>query len=177
MKTKYQIAIGFTLCMIVVIAAVNPIYAQKKNNFSVKDLPSEVKTSFEKIYPHAVMNNAGKEVEKGETMYEIESVEGKIRRDILFKKDGTVYEVEETVSAALLPKVVAASVKKNFPKFTIRKAEKSTRSSDTTYEMILEKGSKKFEVVFSTDGKIVEKKQMHAKKEKEKEEENDDEKD
>lgn len=159
------------LIVFVVIASVHVAFSQSKKHFTVKDVPSAVTTAFKNMYPHAVIKGAGKEKENGETMYEIESMDGKIRRDVLFKSDGTVYEVETTIASSSLPGPVKNSIKKSFPKYSIQRAELTAHSSDSSYEVLVKKGNRKYEAVLNADGKILEKKMLGGKKGEENEEE------
>jgi hypothetical protein len=167
MKIFHHPAVFVSLVLVIVMGGTQAAVAQQQKRFTIQDLPAEVKASFGKAFPHAVMKGAGEEVEKGETMYEIESVDGAMHRDILFKKDGTVYEVEEGMTPSALPKKVAAGIHKSFPHYSIDKAEKTTHGKEISYEVVVKKGKKKYEAAFSLEGKIIEKQQLREQKEKE----------
>lgn len=169
----------FRTCCIVlltlVMTALQVLSAQSKKHFTAKDIPAIVKTSFEKTYPHAVIKGVGKENENGEVMFEIESMDGSVRRDILFKKDGTIYEVETTIRSSELPRSVQSSIHKKFPGYTVIRAESTIHAADSSYEVLLKKRNKKYEVVLDTHGKITERKYIRSKKGKTTEKEESDE--
>ena len=161
------------LAMLVYQGSVDTASAQQKAKITAKDLPAAVSAAFQKAYPHAKLLGASKETEKGVTYYEIESKDGTVRRDLLYKEDGTVSETEETIAVSALPKAVTASLRKELPHAKILKAETSTTSSGRNYEMIAKSQGKHYEISFDPSGKLLEKKVItHARKtEKEEEEE------
>jgi hypothetical protein len=71
--------------------------ARKK--FTAKDLPAAVSEAFTKAYPKAVSTGADKEAEKGKTFYEIESLDGTMKRDLLYTPEGKAAEIEEALPA------------------------------------------------------------------------------
>lgn len=131
-----------------------------------KELPGAVLTAFEKAYPKAAIQGLSKEEDDGKTFYEIESLDGKTRRDLLYLPDGTVAEIEETIAANALPDAVKATVGKEIPKGKILKAEKLTRAGVTEYEVVVSSGKAKHELVLDPTGKLLKK---EAKNEKEEE--------
>jgi len=133
-----------------------------------KDLPNAVLTAFEKTYPKAVIQGLSKEEENGKTVYEIESLDGKTRRDLLYSPDGTVAEIEEVMAANDLPEAVKATVGKEIPKGTILKAEKLTRASITEYEVVVSSGNTKHELVLDPTGKLLKKEAKDGKAEQKK---------
>jgi uncharacterized membrane protein YkoI len=120
-------------------------------------VPKAVLSAFAKAYPNAKANEYATETENGKTVYEIESTEGKTKRDITYSADGTLMVTEETVAMGDLPEAVRASLKKDYAKATITRCEKVTEGSTTTYEVAMKSGKKKSEVVFNADGSVVKK--------------------
>ena len=150
--------------------------------FTKKDLPTAVLSAFEKAYPKAEIIGVDKENENKTTYYEIESMDGKTKRDLLYTIDGKVFETEEMISADALPKAISDALNKDYKKSSIAKAEKITKGNDVKYEIQLESGNEKkmSEVVFDVNGKVIKaKKEIEEKdddEEKEDEDEDDDEK-
>src|SRR5262245_41350907 len=83
--------------------------AQEKK-ISEQDLPVAVRAAFERSYPHAKVQGASQEVEKGKKLYEIESVDGTVRRDLLYMADGSIIEIEEDLAVSDLPDAVKAAI-------------------------------------------------------------------
>ena len=120
-----------------------------------KDVPTAVIGAFEKAYPNATIKGYSKETENGKTFYEVESKEGSVGRDLLYNVDGTVAEVEETISETDLPQAVRDAIATNYKKAEFRSAEKTTEGEIIKYEVRLKIGKKVKEVLFDGAGKIV----------------------
>jgi len=129
-------------------------YAQHKK-YSSKDMPSSVIESFNKTYPNAQAVGYDIEKEHGNKYYEIESKEGSVRRDILFKEDGTIQEVEESMNVSDLSQDAVNSIENKYPGGKITKAETITQGNETFYEVIVKTSKKKYEVQVKTDGTII----------------------
>src|SRR2546426_12370159 len=66
-------------------------------------VPAPVLAAFAKAWPKATAREYAREVEGGQTFYEIESVEDSVTRDVLLKPDGTIVETEMQVPVSALP--------------------------------------------------------------------------
>jgi hypothetical protein len=119
---------------------------------SRKDVPSAVIAAFERAYPHATVKGYGSEKEGDKLFYEIESVEGKMTRDVLYNPDGTVVEVEESLAEGELPQAVTQSVKREYPKAVITKAERTTRGTVVTYDIRAKQEGKTFSITLDSNG-------------------------
>ena len=75
----------------------------KAKAVDLKILPPAVLKAFKTAYPNAVITGASKETENGVTLYEVESVDGKLNRDLLYTADGKATEIEETIAPENLP--------------------------------------------------------------------------
>jgi hypothetical protein len=116
-------------------------------------LPPAVEAAFKAAYPSATINNVSKEKEGGQEIYEVESVDRGLHRDLNYKADGTVVDMEEEVAEADFPASVAAAIKPRYPKATVAKREKLTKGATVTYEIQLKGGPG--EVVLTPDGKWI----------------------
>jgi len=128
--------------------------AEAKKPAAKVELPAAIKTAFEKAYPKATIKNVLKETAGGKTVYEVESVDKGLTRDLNYNPDGTVIDIEEEVAGADIPAAVSDAVKKMYPKATVTKAEKMTTGQVVTYELTL-KGAPKPTVELTPDGKPV----------------------
>jgi hypothetical protein len=88
-------------------------------------------------------------------VYEIESQDGKIRRDIIYSTEGIVLEIEERIPPVNLPDPVKQTIKKEYPKGKIKSSERLTRGISVEYEVVIKRGKETFEVVFDTSGKVL----------------------
>ena len=137
-------------------------------------VPAQVLKAFSDSYPNATVKAYKTEKEKGKIYFEIESVDGKMRRDLLYAPDGKVVEIEETVDMSQIPAAISKALKKDFPSASIIKSEKTTQGAAISYEFVLTSKKRKYEVAYSAEGKQLSKEEVKTKNEKEDNEEDDD---
>lgn len=150
------------------------IYAQEKK-ISKEEVPSVIMKTFHNMYPKAEIKGTSVETENGKKYYELETVEGKKHRDLLFTKDGTVQENEETIEDSELPVEVMKTLNNKYKGFEIKKAEKVTSHNKVSYELHMKNEEKAYELVFNSKGKLLtsEKKQNEKGESEENDEDND----
>ena len=151
MNFSFLSRLSFIACVMVLL--LQSSFVQEKK-ISEEELPTAVRATFEKSYPHAKIQGVSQEVEKGKKVYEIESMDGTVRRDLLFKADGSIVEIEEELAAGDLPAAVKATIQKKYPSEKVEKAEKITKGSIEEYELHLLAGKTRYEVVVAPDGVI-----------------------
>jgi Peptidase propeptide and YPEB domain len=117
-------------------------------------LPAAVEAAFKKAYPTATIKGTSKEDENGKTVYEIESIDKGLGRDLLYQPDGTVISIEEEIPESAQPAAVTATLKKQFAGATITKREKVTEGGTMFYEFQLT-GAKVPEVQIRPDGTVI----------------------
>ena len=154
-----KLKISFIVMVTLAFFAVSNLFAQEKR-VKEKDIPSTVTKAFHSEYPAAKIIGTSTEVEKGVTYFEIESMDGKVRRDLLYTKTGKVEEIEEVLTAATIPDFVKKSIEKKFKDVEYKKGEKNMRNSVTKYELIIEASELKYEVVCDAHGKITKTKKI-----------------
>jgi hypothetical protein len=135
------------------------------------DLPAPVLAAFQKAYPKATIKGASMESEGGKTYYEIESLDGKVKRDLLYLANGTVTEIEESVTPADLPPSVITAVSTKHPSGKIEKLEKVTRGAVVAYDVVVKSGKTTYEMSIDPTGKVLKESKATGKKEGEEEEE------
>jgi uncharacterized membrane protein YkoI len=118
-------------------------------------MPKAVIAAFVAAYPKATMKGFGSETEDGVLFYEVESVYAGTHRDILYRADGSVVEIEEGVAIKNLPGAVSAAVAKLAPGAKVTGAEKITKGDVTAYEVHLKQGGKASELVLNAAGEQV----------------------
>ena len=155
-----------TILFLVLFAAFTGV-AQKgedqEQSIKKSAVPKAILAAFEKSYPHAKVKGYSKEIGNGVAEYELESLDGKISRDISYAEDGSVLAVEESIAYADLPEAVRATITKEHPKHTVASCEKLTKGSTIEYEVVLKQGKKKTEVVFDAAGAVVKKEEKGKK--------------
>ena len=98
-------------------------------------VPAAVRDAFRHAYPNARVTKYTSERENGRTVYEVESVDGTVHRDLLIGADGAILETETQVTPAQLPAPVRTAAQANGAR--IDKAEIVVAGRDTTYEMVI----------------------------------------
>jgi len=88
-------------------------------------------------------------------LYEVESKEGTIQRDILFTDKGEIFEIEESIALEALPANVKSALEKQFTKYRLIKGEKVTEGTKVVYELKVKSGKKTFAVVLDSNAKTV----------------------
>jgi hypothetical protein len=115
----------------------------QERRIACKNVPAAVLAAFTEAYPKAVIKGCSKEMDKGQTVYEIVSVEGKTRRDIIYSADGKLILVEESLDVSEMPPPVKAALDKKFPGAKILRSEKVTKGTVVGYEFQIENKSKR----------------------------------
>ena len=154
MKSKHIAIIAALMGTLIIMAVFSTAQAQE-NKIAVKDLPVAVTAAFQKAYPKATITGATTEVEDGKTLYEVESKEGTINRDLLFTDKGEIFEIEESIALEALPANVKSALEKQFTKYRLIKGEKVTEGTKVVYELKVKSGKKTFAVVLDSNAKIV----------------------
>lgn len=148
-KNIFVLVISFAF----VLLSLSSLFAQEKK-IDKKDLPKDVLNAFQKSYPNAAIKGTSIEKEQGKTYYEIESMEGDQKRDLLYTKAGKVDETEETLVSNDIPDFVKSSIMKKYPNCEINRAEKVISGEKISYELVVKSGMQKHEVVLDSKGNI-----------------------
>jgi Putative beta-lactamase-inhibitor-like, PepSY-like len=146
--------IAFAFAVSVAGAAQQPAPARAAKPAAAPSAPAPILAAFKAAYPHATIKSAAAEKEDGKVVWEVESTENGLGRDLLYTPDGTVVEIEEEVPSAQLPTPVTAGVKAQYPSARIVKGEKVTRGATVSYELELAGAAKK-SVVLTPEGRPV----------------------
>jgi uncharacterized membrane protein YkoI len=122
----------------------------------MKDLPPAVQKTVTEQTKGARIKGMSKEVEKGKTMYEVETMVNGKSRDLLIDASGSLVSVEEPVAIDSIPAPAKAALEKLAAGGKIKGVESVTKGQTVTYEAVIVKGVKKSEVVVAADGSIQE---------------------
>ncbi len=128
---------------------------EQEKKLTKKELPAAVLSAFQKTYPKANIKGIAEEKKDGKTYFEIESIDGKISRDLLYLADGSVAEIEESMAVAELPEAVKTSVDAKYPKAKIAKAEKVIKGKDVSYSVGLKTEKGKVTLDMDASGKVL----------------------
>jgi hypothetical protein len=127
--------------------------AQEKK-ITKKSVPAAVIKAFKSSYPNAIIKGYAREKENGKVFYEIESKDGDVGRDVLYRADGSVAEVEETVAASDLPSAIQEAISSKYAGAVITKAEKTTAGQTVSYEVVARQGKKRIALEFDAEGNL-----------------------
>ena len=151
MKSKTRL---FVFVSLILTLLTGSMCAQEQTAWK-KDIPKAVLDAFKKSYPNASIQGYSKETENNTVLYEVESTEGTIHRDITYKSDGSLVTIEESFPFEELPEAVRNTIEKKYPKAKIEICEKVTEGSVSRFELLLTWEKKKLEVVLNPDGTVV----------------------
>lgn len=145
-----------------ILMAVGSLSLAGETKITEKETPAAVLDSFHASYPTARILARAKEIEKGKTLYELETIDGKAKRDILYEQSGKVVEIEEAIDSTAIPSAIKKSCETEFPDGKIARVEKITGNGTVTYELIVLYANKKVEATFNISGKLLKKEVVRA---------------
>ena len=128
--------------------------APAKPTTTATKVPAAVAAAFKQAYPTATIKHVSSEKENGKLQYEVESMDGRIRRDVIYLPDGTLVVEETAIDAAAVPAPVMAAFTARYPKATVTLYERLTKPSGVSYEMQL-KGAAVKECEIAPDGTFI----------------------
>src|SRR2546426_7678162 len=136
---------------LLVIAA--PAVAQERP-VKQSELPPAVAHTVATVSQGATVRGFSREVENGQTLYEVELRVNGHGKDVTMDSTGAVIEVEEEVALASLPAAVQAGIRAGAGAGTIRNVESVTKNGQlVAYEAHVVTGQKRSEVKVGPDGK------------------------
>ena len=141
-----------TFLALLIIIAASGIAAAK--SLQVKDLPAAVQKTVQDTLKGAAIKNISKEVEKGVTQYEVETVLNGKHRDFNVDAAGKLLVVEEEVDIAGIPAAARAAIEKKVAGGKLGMVETVTKGDGVTlYEAAYtSKTGKKGTILVKADG-------------------------
>ncbi len=118
----------------------------------LKDLPAAVRTTVVALTKSAELRGVSREIEKGKTYYEAETMVNGRSRDLLIDAAGHLVEVEQEVELSSIPEAARTALQKRAGTGKVSKVESVTKGSTVTYEAVIEVNGKKSEAAVSADG-------------------------
>ena len=120
----------------------------------MKDLPQAVQKTIHEQSQGATIKGFSKEVEHGQTYYEVEMKVNGHGKDLLIDSNGRVVESEEEVALNALPSTVKIGIEQYAGKGQVIKVESITRDNTIVmYEAVVRKTGKQSEFKVGPDGK------------------------
>ena len=129
------------------------IVAAQEKKISRDKLPAAVEKTVARESEGATITEFAREIEHGQTFYEVSLTINGRRREILMDKLGNVVEVEEAVTFDSLPQPVQEALKKAAGAGTIRTIESLTKNGKlVAYEAHVKHGRKMSEIQIGPNG-------------------------
>jgi uncharacterized membrane protein YkoI len=149
---------------------------ESEREVTAKEVPQAVLQAFNQAYPGASVKGYSEEMEDGQTYYEVSCTYEGRKIDALYHPDGSVAAIEEVIPESQLPDAVKQGFASEIKNGTIKLAEKIAKDGKLLYELkaVNNDNGERSELVFSAEGKLVEK-EVKKMEEKESEEDNDEE--
>jgi hypothetical protein len=144
---NYKLTIAFAITVASLSAA--------ETKVQIKDLPEAVQNTIKEQTKSGKLRNVSKEVEKGKTYYEAETVINGKSRDVLIDPEGHVVEVEEATSLGEIPAAARTALQREAGSGKILSVESVTKDSTVNYEAVIQKNGKKSEIAVGADGSPV----------------------
>jgi len=134
------------LALMMVAAMITSLtFAQKLNE---KDVPTQVKTAFQKQYPNVKETKWEKENGNYEAEFEVKEIE----YSVLMDAAGNILETENEIALNQLPNGVLAYINANYKGQKVKGAAKITDGNGVeTYEAEI----KEMDLIFDSNGKFI----------------------
>jgi uncharacterized membrane protein YkoI len=122
---------------------------------SLADLTAPARATVENLTAGGTIEKIDKEVEKGNTVYDVEATINGKHMEYTVGTDGALVGTETSVDFSELPEAVRAAAQTYFGKATGLNPSKAVEYGQTTYEIEGQKDEKKVAVTFDEAGKLV----------------------
>jgi len=126
--------------------------SEKKIKFS--EVPRVVVNSFQEHFPNTTIKGQRRQVREKVVYYVLEGEDSLKDRSVLFETDGTVVEVQESMEISAIPPALHDSVVAKYPSAVFRSAESITRDRHVEYDILMDVGKRKLEVIVNSAGKV-----------------------
>ena len=134
-----QIAVLLIACVALQFAITGCAGKEKEETVEKKppapEIPAAVMDAFQKSYPNAQVKSTEPEMIDSLTFYEVEFVDGEVKRSVLYAADGKVVMVEEEITVEELPDSVKQTAAMEFPTCEIKEIDRITRDDMVSYEL------------------------------------------
>ena len=107
------------------------------------------------MYPNATINQVISETENGEAVYDVETNDNGIERDLLITPSGTIIEVGEHLRVSDLHTAISSAALNGYPNGKIEEAERKLMNGETFYEVMVENGNTDIELRISPTGSLL----------------------
>ncbi len=143
-----------TFFVLLTVVAISGLAGAAAKSLQVKDLPATVQKTVQETLKGAEIKNISKEVEKGVTQYEVETVLNGKHRDFNVDAKGKLIVVEEEVEMVGVPAAARAAIEKKMAGGKLKMVESVDKGDGLMlYEAsYTSKAGKKAAVLVKADG-------------------------
>ena len=143
-----------TFLAFLTVVAISGLAVAAAKSLQVKDLPAAVQKTVQDTLKGAEIKNISKEVEKGVTQYEVETMLNGKHRDFNVDAKGKLVVVEEEVDMASIPAAAKAAIAKKMADGKLKMVETVDKGDGVTlYEAsYTSKAGKNGAVLVKADG-------------------------
>ena len=143
-----------TVLVLLTTIAISVLPAAGAKSLQVKDLPAAVQKTVQETLKGAEIKNISKEVEKGVTQYEVETMLNGKHRDFNVDAKGKLVVVEEEVDIAGIPAAAKSAIEKKVAGGKLGMVETVNKGDGVTlYEAAYtSKAGKKGAILVKADG-------------------------
>ena len=125
-----------------------------ESKVKMADLPAAVQKSIQEQLKGGEVVGLSKEVEKGKTLYEVETKLNGKTRDMMLDATGAVTSVEEEIEMSAMPAAAHDALMKKAGSAKITKIEALSKGGKVVaYEAAIMKGTKASEIAVTPEGK------------------------
>ena len=136
-----------TCLALIIIAGVGMVAAQ-----ATATAPQAVMSAFKQAYPNATILHVSRERRDGKIVYELETRDGAMRRDLIYDLEGHTLEIEEILPADSVPAAVRAGLERDLKGATIIGAERVMRGDTVLYEVQARKAGRTQILTYDPEG-------------------------
>jgi len=139
--------------LVLLLGLVAPPALAGERSIAVTAIPAAIQAAVTANYAGATVVEASTEVEDGATVYEVGITLGGRALDLAYSPDGTQLEEEEGIPLDAAPAPVQATAA-TYTGWSVKRVERATASGVTTYEVLLQQGKKRMEVLMDPGGVV-----------------------
>ncbi len=140
-----------TLAMLIVLL-VPAIAADSK--LKIEELPPSVQATVRDQLKTATLVGISKEVDKGKTVFEVETKTSGKARDLMLDSAGKILSVEEEVDINAIPSAARQTIQKKAAGGAVKTVEILTSGSVVAYEASINVKGKTSEITVNADGSV-----------------------
>src|ERR1051326_506395 len=161
-KTVYEVVVKNKDQNVEIVLTAEGKIVEIEQEGAAKDLPKAVTKTIEDKYPKATIKSAESSTRDDKVTYTV-----LLENDVLVEKEkqrvqlqltaeGKVSAMRKRIAASDLPKAVAATLEKKYPKAEIKRVNEANEGDKVSYIVLLDTADESIMAVLDADGKVLE---------------------